>query len=67
MCLLDFFVNRYALQRGIELLQLNALGRILLVLGGNVARSARQAGAFVLRAFQNHLHAVDTFLSHECW
>ena len=54
--LFDFLVNSYFLQDRVVFLQLETLGRILLVLGGDVATGAGHTGGFMLRALQDHLH-----------
>ena len=54
----NFFQNR------IVLLQLETLGSVLPVLGGNVAGSAGHATIFVLCALHDYLYAI-AFLCHE--
>ncbi len=62
-CLLDFFMDRYLLEIRIVLLQLNAVGGVLAVFGGNVPGSAGDVGRLLLGALQNYLHPV-AFLCH---
>ena len=63
--LLDFLVNSHLLQDGVVLLELEALGSILPVLSGDVARCAWQTALLHLCAFQNHLDSVAfNFLCH---
>lgn len=64
--LLDFAVERFLLQNRIELHQLQAVGRILPVLLGDVAGSARHAGLLVLGTFQNDLDPVAFALLGHC-
>jgi len=54
--LFDFLVNSYFLQDRVVFLQLETLGRVLLVLGGDVTAGTGHTGVFVLRALQDHLH-----------
>lgn len=63
--LLDLFVNGHLPEDGVVFLQLHALGRILPVLGGDVAGSAWLTRGLMLGAFQDHLYTVP-FLSHRC-
>ena len=61
----DFFVNGYSLENGVVFLQLQAVGGILSVLGGNVTRSAGHTACLVLGAFKNHLYSITfSFLCH---
>ena len=63
--LLDLFVNGHLPENGVVFLQLHALGRVLPVLGGDVAGSAGLTRGLMLGAFQDHLYAVP-FLGHRC-
>ena len=56
-------MNSHLAQHVVELLQLDALGRVLAVLGGDVARGARLPRVLMLSAFKDYLHPV-AFLSH---
>ena len=58
-------MNSHSLQNGVILLELEALGSILSVLSGDVARCAWQTALLHLCAFQNHLDSVTfNFLCH---
>lgn len=52
------------LQNRVVLLELNALGGILPVLGGDIAAHAGLAGGLMLCALENYLYAV-AFLCHD--
>jgi len=56
-------MNGYFFQCGIVLFQLDALGCILFVLGGDVSACTGEAGSFVLGTFENHLNPIS-FLCH---
>lgn len=63
--LLDFTVHGVLPHDGIVFLQFHAVGRVLAVLLGDVARGAGQAAVLVLGALQDDLDAVAfAFLSH---
>lgn len=57
-------MNSYFFQDRVVLLQLQALGVVLLVLDRNITAGAGLAAVFVLGALQDHLYAV-TFLCHD--
>ena len=61
--LFDLLVKRHFLHYRIVLFQLDALGGILTVFGGDVSACAGQPCAFVFCAFQNHLFAHVNHLS----
>ncbi len=64
--LLDFFVNGYTLQYGVVFFQLQTLGGVLAVLGGDVTGSAGHAAGFVFGALKYYLHAITfCFLCHD--
>ena len=64
--LLDFAVNRVLAHDRVVFFQLHPVRCVLAIFLSNVARRARQAAVFVLRAFQNNLDAVaSTFLCHD--
>jgi len=56
--LLDFAVYGHLTQYGVVLLELNAVGRVLAVLLGDVTAGAGLAGGLVLGAFQDDEVAV---------
>ena len=58
MVLLDFAVYGHFTQYGVVLLELNAVGRVLAVLLGDVTAGARLAGGLVLGAFQDDEVAI---------
>lgn len=63
--LLDFAVYGVFAHDGVVFFQLHAVGCVLAVFLGDVARRAGQAAVLVLRAFQNDLDAVAfAFLCH---
>lgn len=57
-------MNGHTLEEGVVLLPLQTLGRVLLVLGGDVARHARHPALFLFDALEDHLHPV-TFFCHD--
>jgi len=57
-------VNRHALEYGIVLFQLDAVGGVPLVLGGDVAGCSGLTRGFVLGTLQDNLYAV-AFLCHD--
>ena len=64
--LLDFLVNRHALENRIVLLQLEALGSVLSVLRGDVTRGAGEAALLHFSAFENHLDSIAFLLLCHC-
>lgn len=56
-------MNGNFFQCWVVLLQFDALGCILFVLGSDVAAGTGEAGSFVLGTFENHLNPVS-FLCH---
>ena len=65
--LLDFLVNRHALEDGVVLLQLKTFRSILAILGGDVTAGTGHTTIFVFGAFENDLNAVSfNFLCHVC-
>lgn len=56
-------MNGYFTQNWVEFFQLQTLGCVLFVLGGNVARHTWHAAFFVLSALQDYLNSV-TFFCH---
>lgn len=54
-------MNRITLHDWIVLFQFDPLGRIFLVLNGDIAAGAWQPRSLMLGAFQNHLNAVSFF------
>lgn len=65
--LLDLFVYGHTAKDGVVLLQLQTLGGILPVLGGDVSRSAWLPGSLMLRAFHDHLYAITLFCAGHCF
>ena len=61
--LLDFFMERIALEGSVELLQLDALRRILFVLGADVTAGSGYTCSFLLGAFHDYLNPAS-FLCH---
>jgi hypothetical protein len=51
------------LHNGVKLFQLNPVGGILFILGGNVPAGSREPGRFMFGAFENDLNPVF-FLRH---
>lgn len=63
--LFNFFVNSYFLQVRVVLLELQTLGCVLAVLGGNVARHSGNTTCLLLSAFEDNLNAISfSFLCH---
>ena len=63
--LFDLFVNGHTLEDGVVFLQLQTLGGVFTVLGGDIAGGAGHAAFFVFGAFEDYLHAVALcFLCH---
>ena len=63
--LLDLLVNGHAFQIRIVLLELQTLGGVLAVLGGDVAADAGNATALLLGTLEDHLYAIAfCFLCH---
>ena len=57
----------HSLEDGIVLLEFEALGRILAVLGGDVAGSAGHTACLMFGALEYHLHSIAfSFLCHSC-
>lgn len=56
-------MNSYFFQSRVVFFQLDALGGVLFIFGGNVAAGTGEAGCFVLGTFENHLNPVS-FLCH---
>ena len=56
--LFDFLVNRHTLEDGVVFLQLQTLGRVLSVLGCDVAGSSGKSALFHLSALQDNLDSV---------
>lgn len=54
-------MHRHLLQDGVEFFQLQTLGGVLLVLGGDIARSAGLTTGLVLGALEDHLNAIAFF------
>lgn len=54
-------MNGHALQNRIVFLQLNSIGRIFAVLGGDVAARSGHAGCFVLGTLENNLNSIAFF------
>jgi hypothetical protein len=61
--LLDFFMNGYLFEDSVVFLQLQTLGSVLLVLGGDVTGGAGHTAVLVLGALHYYLYPV-AFLSH---
>lgn len=56
-------MNGHTLKDRVEFFDLHPIGRVLLVLGGDVPRSTWHARILVLRTFQNYLNPIS-FLCH---
>ena len=60
-------MNRHALEDGVVLLQLQTLGGILTILGGDVAACSGQTAFLMFGAFKDYLNAITfSLLCHEC-
>ena len=52
-------MNGHAFENGVIFLQFEAVRRVLAVLLGHIARRTRNAGIFMLGAFEDDLNAVS--------
>ena len=63
--LFDFFMYGHLLQVRVVLLELQTLGGILFIFGGDIAAHARNTTIFLLGALEDHLHSsVFILLCH---